>query len=93
MSEKFANFNFKEYRRGTLKGTDKNRFVRQYYDEEHVVLLTIFPSGWKKRYNCVLEWGEYQDTHYELYAAQEIEHFYGIKTFLRKEKLDIINSL
>jgi hypothetical protein len=90
-----SEFNFQEYRKGVLKTLDRkeSRFVKQYYDNENVVLLTIFESGWKNHYNCVLEWGEYQDVDYKLYTAQEIYEYYKIKNYLRKEKLEKINLL
>lgn len=64
----------------------------RYYDNECVVALYIFKSGWKNKYNCVLEWGEYGTSESNVYNAEEIKYFYGINLFLRKEKLIKINE-
>ena len=89
-------FHFKEYRKGkliSLEPTTDSRFIRQYYDEQNAVVLTIFKSGWRGRYHCILEWGEYEDTNHKLCSPNEIYEHYGINTLLRKEKLDKINLL
>jgi hypothetical protein len=94
-SEKI-NLNFKEFRKGKLISLDStidSRFIKQYYDEYNAVVLTIFKSGWRGRYHCILEWGEFEDTDHKLYSSIEIYEHYGINTFLRKEKLDKINEL
>jgi len=64
----------------------------KYYDNEAVLSLTIFNSGWKGLYQCVEEWGEYGNSEYHLYTSEEIFKIYGIKTFSRKEKLKKINA-
>lgn len=72
----------------------QNKFgdLCRYYDKDNVVSLSIFKSGWDNIYNCVLEWGEYEQSEMKTYTANEIEKFYGIKTFSRKEKLIKINE-
>lgn len=82
-----AKFNFKkEYQESKLY---------RYFDKENVIALYIFKSGWSNPqiYNCILEWGEYGDVDHHLYDAIKIDKVYGIKTFLRKEKLLAINKI
>ena len=76
-------FNFNSYKSGT---------VYSYYDKENVVSIRIFKSGWKGKYNCILEWGEYETTDSHIYTAEQIYQHYGITIFLRKEKLIKINE-
>ena len=78
-----AKYNFKKY---------KSINLYRYYDTENVVSLTIFPSGWKGEYQCILEWGEYEQSDYHLYTSEQIFKIYGIKSFSRKEKLNKINE-
>jgi len=78
-----AKYHFTEY---------KNRNLISYYDKENVVVLFIFKSGWHEVYQCILEWGEYEASEHYLLTAQQIEKYYGIKTFSRKEKLIKINE-
>jgi hypothetical protein len=66
--------------------------LAQYYDKNNIVALCIFISGWENKYHCVLEWGEYETTDHHLYSAEEIKKYYGVSTFLRKEKLYKINE-
>lgn len=80
---KKVKYNFVQYKWGDLC---------KYYDVNNVVSLSILKSGWKGYYNCILEWGEYQQSELKYYTAFDIENFYGIKTFLRKEKLNKINE-
>lgn len=70
----------------------KSVILHRYYDATNVVSVSIFKSGWKNKYQCVEEWGEYETTEHHLYTAEEISKYYGIKTFSRKEKLDRINE-
>ena len=70
----------------------KSVILHRYYDATNVVSVSIFKSGWKNKYQCVEEWGEYETTEHHLYTAEEISKYYGIKTFSRKEKLDKINE-
>jgi hypothetical protein len=81
-----AKFNFKK--------KEKNSGLYIYYDKENVIALYIFKSGWSnpQMYNCILEWGEYGDVDHHFYDAMKIEKVYGIKNFLRKEKLLAINK-
>ena len=76
-------FNFTQTKGGVLN---------TFYDQHNVVALYIFKSGWKGKYECVEEWGEYENSNHNLYDAEDINHIYGINTFLRKEKLDKINE-
>ena len=76
-------YNFIQYKSGELN---------RYYDKGNVVSLSIFKSGWENLYNCVLEWGEYEMSEVKTYTANEIEKFYGITTYSRKEKLNKINE-
>lgn len=78
-----ARYNFSQYNTGKLNG---------YFDKQNVVMLYIFKSGWKGRYECVEEWGEYESSEHHLYTADDINHIYGINTYLRKEKLTKINE-
>lgn len=78
MSRKLAKYNFSK-----IKNGETYRFV----DLENAASLIIIKSGWKDRYDCVLEWGEYERADVDVYTAQEIQKYYGINTFLRKEKL------
>jgi len=66
--------------------------LNTYCDKENVVTLYIFKSGWKGHYECVEEWGEYQFSENHLYTSEDINHVYGINTYLRKEKLTKINE-
>ena len=78
-----AKYNFKKYKSGNFY---------KYHDTENVVSLTIFPSGWKNEYQCIQEWGEYEQSEYHLYTSEQIFRIYGIKSFSRKEKLLKINE-
>lgn len=69
-----------------------NSFLYSYYDEKNVVALRIIKSGWENKFDCILEWGEYEQVEVHLYTAEQINKIYGIKTFLRKEKLDKLNE-
>lgn len=64
-----------------------------YVDTENAVSLRIIESGWRGRYDCILEWGEYERADVDVYTVDEIQKYYGIKTFLRKEKLIKINEI
>jgi hypothetical protein len=76
-------YNFVQIKKGELN---------KYYDKGNVVALYIFKSGWFNLYNCVLEWGEYEQSEIKNYTPFQIERIYGIKTFSRKEKLLKINE-
>jgi len=69
-----------------------NSSLHYYIDTENAMALYIFKSGWKKYYECIEEWGEYEKSELKLLDATEINRIYGIKTFLRKEKLNDINE-
>jgi len=71
---------------------NKSGELNTYHDEKNVVALYIFKSGWKGKYECVEEWGEYGSSDSNLYTAEDINHIYGINTYLRKEKLNKINE-
>lgn len=66
----------------------------KYYDRQNIVVLYIFKSGWSypQMYQCIEEWGEYEESEYHLYTAEDINHIYAINTLLRKEKLNKINE-
>ena len=83
-----SKYNFIQTKRGLLN----NDALFSYYDKENVVALYIFKSGWFNLYNCVLEWGEYERSDLNTLTPYQIEKFYGIKTFSRKEKLKKINE-
>jgi len=72
----------------------KNR-IFEYYDEQNIVALHIFKSGWSnpQMYICVLEWGEWGDVDHHLYSAEEIKKQFGISTFSRLEKLKAIAKI
>lgn len=74
----YCKYNFVQYQSGILNS---------YYDKENVVSIHIFKSGWKGKYECVMEWGEYGSSELFVRTAQEIENLYHIMTFSRKEKL------
>ncbi len=73
-----------------IKSSDE---LYSYYDEENVVLLRIIRSGWKGKFDCILEWGEYEQADIKVFTGEEIRKYYGITTFLRKEKLMKINEI
>lgn len=85
MKVEYATYNFKKY-------NSCNNNFNIYSDSENVVALTIFSSGWKGKYHCVEEWGEYGETGHHLYTSEEIFKIYGIKSFSRKEKLTKIGA-
>jgi hypothetical protein len=64
----------------------------KYYDKDNVVVLYIFKSGWNNLYNCVFEWGEYGRSEIKICTPFQIEEYYGIRTFSRKDKLLKINE-
>lgn len=66
--------------------------LHKYVDDDNVMHLYIFKSGWKDYYECIEEWGEYEKSELKLLDAKEISKIYGIKTFLRKEKINEINE-
>jgi len=70
----------------------KSNKIYSYYDEEGVVSLKIIKSGWTDKYDCILEWGEYGNAEIYIYTSEEINKYYGICTFSRKEKLKKINE-
>lgn len=69
-----------------------NNDIHSYYDQENVVSLKIIDSGWKGKYDCILEWGEYGTADVNVYNGEEIRKYYDIYTFSRKEKLKRINE-
>ena len=79
--KEYTMFNFKIYK-------SINNF-NTYYDKKNIVALTIFSSGWKGKYHCIEEWGEYERHH--LYTSEEISKTYRIKSFSRKISLSFIN--
>jgi hypothetical protein len=70
----------------------QNGEVYRYVDMENAISLLIVKSGWKDKYDCIIESGEYGSVDVWLYTAQQIQKYYGITTFLRKEKLIKINK-
>ena len=72
--------------------TTKSEELNRYYDKDNVVALSIFKSGWFNLYNCVFEWGEYERSEIKHCTPFQIEQWYGIKTYSRKEKLLKINE-
>lgn len=44
-----------------------------FYDSDSVCSLKIIQSGWRNKYHCILEWGEYEDVDYELYDKEQIQ--------------------
>ena len=78
MKSRTLKYNFIQTKRGELN---------KYYDKDNAVVLYIFKSGWYNLYNCVLEWCEYERSEIKTITPFQIEKWYGIKTFSRKEKL------
>lgn len=66
--------------------------LHSYYDKENVVSLRIIKSGWKGKYDCILEWGEYEQADVNVFNGEQIRKYYGIYTFSRIEKLKKINE-
>lgn len=55
----------------------------------HSLSLNLVGKG---LYNCVLEWGEYEQSEIKTLFTYQIENYYGIKTYSRKEKLNKLNE-
>ena len=55
---------------------NKSGELNTYHDEKNVVALYIFKSGWKGKYECVEEWGEYGSSDSNLYTAEDINHIF-----------------
>lgn len=72
---------------------NKSGKIYSYTDIENAVCLHIIKSGWKGKYDCILEWGEYERVDVDVYTAEEIKHYYGINTFSRKEKLKQLSKI
>lgn len=79
----YVKYNFVKTRSGVLNN---------YVDIENALSLYIFKSGWKDKYECVLEWGEYERCEVNCYTGAQIESIYHITDFSRKEKLNKIND-
>jgi hypothetical protein len=73
--------------------SNKSGKIYSYVDIENAVSLRIIESGWKGKYDCVLEWGEYERVDVNVYTGEEIKHYYGINTFSRREKLKQLSKI
>jgi len=70
-----------------------NHIMSSYYDRENPISLHIFKSGWENQYHCILEDGEWKTTESNIYTAEQINKYYGISDFLRKEKLNKLKDV
>jgi len=76
-----------------FKQTYGKKLLVSFYDENNIMVLYIFESGWKGYYHVILEFGETSDFKHYLYNGEQIAKKFGIQKFIRRQKLINLNSL
>jgi hypothetical protein len=56
----------------SFKRNRRQRNIYTYYDKGNAVQIHIFKSGWKNYYQCVIEWGEFEDSQIKTLTTEGI---------------------